>query len=329
MGSPMRDYSRSETRPLDFDQSPRALVLLYRLLNLDEVERVRDAVVEGVEWLVYADAVSLWEPAAAGLRMTARRGPNPDAVGRELERHLVGLPGPAHSSLDRSQYPEIERMRAQYRQQESLCHVRPLRAFGERVGSIALHCFARRELTHGELQALRQYGDAAGVALRSAYEREELRRLAYTDPLTGLGNRRKIEDVLATVHHPVAILFIDFDGLKGVNDHVGYEVGDGVIQAIGGLLQARARETWIPGRLGGDEFVVVLPGATPESTAHAAAELATRLETLAVPVLAQAHFRGASVGWAVSKPSESHTNLLRRASAEMKAAKSRRRRDRA
>jgi diguanylate cyclase (GGDEF)-like protein len=325
----MRDYSRSGTGPLDFDQSPRALVLLYRLLNLDEVERVRDAVVEGVEWLVYADAVSLWEPAAGGLRVSARRGSNPDAVGRTLERHLVGLPGSAHSSLDRSQDPEIERTGAQYRHQGRLCHVRPLRAFGERVGSIALHCFGRRELTHGELQALRQFGDAAGVALRSAYEREELRRLAYTDPLTGLGNRRRIEDVLAAAHHPVAILFIDFDGLKGVNDHVGYDVGDRVIQAIGGLLQGRADETWIPGRLGGDEFVVVLPGATPDSAAHAAAELAARLETLAVPVLAQSHFRGASVGWAVSKPSESDTNLLRRASVEMKEAKSRRRRERA
>jgi diguanylate cyclase (GGDEF)-like protein len=317
---------RSEPVLLEFDHSPRALVLLYRLLNLDEAEKIREAIVEGVEWLVHADAVSLWERGALGLRRTARRGLTPGPSGLELEEFLVELPGPGHSSLDRSGQPQLDRVSQEYRDRGCLCHVRPLQAFGDRIGSVAFHCFDRRELTHGELQALRQFSDAAGVALRGAYEREKLRTLAYTDPLTGLANRRKIEDTLATLTEgPVSVLFVDFDGLKRVNDEVGYEAGDGVIAAIGQLLQAQANPEWVPGRLGGDEFVVVLPGADHQHAATEARDLTNRLDALQVSSDAATHFGGASVGLATAVPGEDGRTLLRRASEEMKAAKRRRR----
>lgn len=316
---------RSQIEPPESDHSPRALVLLYRLLSLDEVERIREAIAEGVEWLADADAVSLWEPGSDGLQQTARRGAVLEADGVQLERRLIELPGPARSTLERHQ-GELEQMSRKYRDRGRLCQVRPLRAFGERIASVGFHCFDRRELTYGELQALRQFSDAAGVALRSAYEREELRRLAYTDPLTGLANRRKIDDVLAALgDRPVSVLFVDFDGLKAVNDNVSYEVGDSVIQAIGELLRAQVGDEWIPGRLGGDEFVVVLPGADIDRAAAQAQDLRLRLDSLAVPAEARRHFAGASVGWATAVPNENRTTLLRRASDEMKAAKHERR----
>jgi diguanylate cyclase (GGDEF)-like protein len=205
--------------------------------------------------------------------------------------------------------------------------VRPLRAFGDRIGSVALHCFDRRELTYGELQALRQFSDAAGVALQGAYEREKLRSLAYTDSLTGLANRRKIDDILVTLtERPVSVLFVDFDGLKRVNDEVSYEAGDSVIAAIGQLLQAHANPEWVPGRLGGDEFVVVLPGAGQQRATAEARALTHRLDALPVSPDATAHFGGASVGWATALPGEDGRTLLRRASEEMKTAKHERRR---
>jgi len=311
---------------VDLDHAPRTLVLLYRLLSLDEVERIREAVVEGVEWLVHADAVSLWEPEADQLLQTARRGRDVGPAGAELERRLVELPGPAHSSLDRAEDPRLDQLSRAYRAEGRLCHVRPLRAFGSGVGSVAVHCLDRDELTYGELQALRQFADAAGVALRGAYQREELRRLAYTDPLTGLANRRRIEDLLRDLSdQPLSVLFIDFDGLKAVNDNEGYEVGDAVIQAIGDVLRQAAGEAWIPGRLGGDEFVVVLPGADGEQAGSEASRLVTRLDAVPTPAEAMPHFRGASVGWATAKPHNERTLLLREASTAMKAAKQKRR----
>lgn len=321
---------RPESEPVELDHAPRTLVLLYRLLSLDEVERVREAVVEGVEWLVHADSVSLWEPEADHLRQTARRGRAVGPLGARLERRLVELPGPGQSSLDRAVDAEVDRISREYRGEGRLCQVRPLRAFGTRVGSVAFHCFDREVLTHGEMQALRQFCDAAGVALRGAYEREELRRLAYTDPLTGLANRRRIDDVLAEFSdRAVSVLFVDFDGLKSVNDNEGYEVGDAVIQAIGDLLRQAAGEEWIPGRLGGDEFVVVLPDADADHAGREARRLTARLDALPVPAEAIRHFGGASVGWAAADPNTDHTQLLRGASTAMKAAKQERRAARA
>lgn len=171
----------------------------------------------------------------------------------------------------------------------------------------------------------RQFSDAAAIALRSAYEREELRRLAYTDPLTGLPNRRRIGDVLAAASPPFSLLFVDFDGLKAVNDSLGYEAGDEVVRAIGSALHAVTAPERVAGRLGGDEFAVVLLGADAERARAEAAALEAALGRVTVPAEAAAHFRGASVGWAAAASGEEPGALLRRAAVAMRGAKRERR----
>ena len=320
--------SRDQPEVAEVDHSPRALVLLYRLLSLDEVGRVREAIAEGVEWLAGADAVSLWESTGHAIAQTARRGGTLDPRAAELERRLVNLRGPARSTLERHTEPDLQRLSERYREQGRLCQVRPLRAFGERIGSIAFHCFGRAQVSHGEMQALRQFSDAAGVALRSAYGREELRRLAYTDPLTGLANRRRIDQVIDEASgQPLAVLFVDFDGLKAVNDFVSYEAGDAVIEAVGEALRALTTRDRVPGRLGGDEFVVVLLGVDEDRARAEAENLAAALESITVPKEAERYFRGASVGWATAEPTDDSGLLLRRAASDMKAAKRQRRLD--
>lgn len=319
---------------LDVDRSPLALALVHRLLEIDGVAEVRTAIVEGVGMLVGAAFVRLWEREHEVLAETARSGPEPGPEGAALERLLLprGPGEPARSSLDEHGDPEPARLSGSYRERGRLCHVRPVRALGGdggSTGAIALHCFDRPRLSLGELEALRRYADSAGVALGNAYLREELRRLAYTDPLTGLANRRAIEERLAEQRdRPRSVLFIDFDGLKKVNDRVSYEAGDAVIRAVGAALRRDETSDWLPGRLGGDEFVVVLPGASAERARSEADALAARLRELPVPEAALPHFRGASVGWATAAPSEHDDALLRRAAAEMKAKKARRVRER-
>ena len=315
---------------LDVDRSPLGLALVHRLLEIDPVEGVRRAIVEGVEVLTSASFVRLWEREDDVFSETARRGAEPEQAAVALEQLLLlrDPSGPSRSSLEQHGDPELDRLSRCYRAQGRLCHVRPLRALGgvdRLIGAIAFHCFDRPELSTGELEVMRRYPDSAGVALRNAYLREELRRLAYTDPLTGLANRRAIEDRLNGHRHRLrSVLFVDFDGLKNVNDLVGYETGDAVIQAVGKALRATASPDWLPGRLGGDEFVVVLPDTDAERAASEALSLAARLDQLPVPAAATPHFRGASVGWATAVPNEDNDTLLRRASAKMKTRKTRR-----
>jgi len=94
----------------------------------------------------------------------------------------------------------------------------------------------------------------------------ELERLTLTDPLTGLGNRRALERDLPRalrlserVDLPIALLFMDIDAFKQINDHSGHAVGDETLRMLGAVLRSCSRVgTDIAYRVGGDEFVMTL-----------------------------------------------------------------------
>jgi diguanylate cyclase (GGDEF)-like protein len=96
---------------------------------------------------------------------------------------------------------------------------------------------------------------------------EELSRMAVTDALTGLHNRRNVEALLhdmfehsVRLHEPLACAMFDLDHFKSVNDTYGHQAGDAVLQQLAGILKASAREIDKVGRYGGEEFIILLPG---------------------------------------------------------------------
>lgn len=102
----------------------------------------------------------------------------------------------------------------------------------------------------------------------------QLAYLANHDPLTGLFNRRHFQEQLERhlalsqrYNHCGALLFIDLDEFKEINDTLGHQAGDELLQSLAKLLQEQLRETDILGRLGGDEFAILLP-ETPASGVH-------------------------------------------------------------
>jgi len=101
--------------------------------------------------------------------------------------------------------------------------------------------------------------------------REELSYQATHDPLTGLWNRRRFEEELLRLvgrarryHETAALLVLDIDRFKAVNDTFGHHVGDELITAVGQAISARVRGTDCVARLGGDEFAVLLLHVTRE-----------------------------------------------------------------
>lgn len=113
----------------------------------------------------------------------------------------------------------------------------------------------------------------------------ELARAAATDPLTSLANRAGLSEgaqLLLRGGQPGALLLIDLDKFKAINDEYGHAAGDAVLQSVARRLQAQFRDTDVVARTGGDEFVVLLAQRPPRTVLEASAERA--LESLQQPI---------------------------------------------
>ena len=161
-----------------------------------------------------------------------------------------------------------------------------------------------RLLTYGNVSELANQADA-------------LERLACVDGLTGLNNRRHFLALAAgewsrfqRYGRPLALLMIDIDLFKAVNDTHGHDAGDEVIKAVTGLLRRHKRASDVAGRLGGEEFAVILPEATPDSAAAAAERLRRLVAELDVPIADQRIQVTISVGLSVCRPDTSDFDEL-------------------
>ena len=165
-------------------------------------------------------------------------------------------------------------------------------------------------------------------------DREELQAksqyLAYHDSLTGLGNRllfkEQLDEALKDVSvapHPLAVLFLDLDGFKAVNDTLGHSVGDLLLKSIAAKLRDLLPSTDRIARLGGDEFAI-LQMSSPQPTSSTL--LAERIiEIVSHPHNIDGHdvTVGASIGVAIARPGEMSTeSLLKSADLAMYSAKS-------
>jgi diguanylate cyclase (GGDEF)-like protein len=118
----------------------------------------------------------------------------------------------------------------------------------------------------------------------------ELRRLALTDALTGLANRRSLDQRLAAEWHhaqraaePLSLLFIDIDHFKQFNDTYGHAAGDEVLGVVAQrIASATRRATDVVARYGGEEFVVILPDTAADGAARMAEKVRKRVETASV-----------------------------------------------
>ncbi|MFA5111363.1 MAG: PAS domain S-box protein [Desulfobaccales bacterium] len=127
------------------------------------------------------------------------------------------------------------------------------------------------------------------LALANLKLRDSLRIQAIRDPLTGLFNRRYMEETLDREllrvkrrHKPLGVIMVDLDFLKPINDSLGHEAGDKLISALGQFLKAHIRREDVACRYGGDEFTLILPEASVEIACQRAEELRQGINRLQV-----------------------------------------------
>jgi diguanylate cyclase (GGDEF)-like protein len=200
-------------------------------------------------------------------------------------------------------------------------------------GVLGVYTDQRRRFDDDDAVFLRGLANILATAAERQEARKRLTWLAQNDSLTNLPNRRRLgsflENAIAQAGrhgHRAAVMFVDLDRFKNVNDMLGHGVGDQLLVQAAGRLEACAREENMVARLGGDEFAVVLPYlAGKERHADDAALLATRItEALAQPFHLQGQqlFVSASIGIA-SYPEDgaSAGELLKSADTAMYGAK--------
>lgn len=166
-------------------------------------------------------------------------------------------------------------------------------------------------VTRDELATLaRTFNEMSADLARLIAERErtaaQLQHMADHDPLTGLFNRRRfqeeLEHQLARVRrygNHGALLFLDLDGFKRVNDSLGHQAGDDLLKSIAGMLQGRLRGTDVLARLGGDEFAMILPEADAGQAQVVAEEILQMLKRHYAMIQGQPVNISASIGIAL------------------------------
>lgn len=178
----------------------------------------------------------------------------------------------------------------------SLCV--PLAAQGESLGVLHLAARSTSGVLGDDKQQLAQtVAEQLGLAVANLKLRETLRNQSIRDPLTGLFNRRYMEETLERELHraertdrPLCVAMLDLDHFKALNDSSGHEAGDLLLAEMGRLLRAGVRRGDVACRYGGEEFVLILPDANREDGFRRVDQLREGMRQLRVT------HRGRSVG---------------------------------
>jgi len=259
---------------------------------------------------------------------------------RSLVEHLrivpgAGVLGGVYQSgtglrvADVSTFPGIERRRPRYRT-NSLMAV-PLRAGHAVLGVVSVSDrIDGRPFTRADMSKLRALAAPAALALdreRVRSEAESFAHAAAIDPVSGLFNRRyfhvRIEEELQRARRhdtPVALLMVDIDDFKSINDTYGHLVGDLVIGKIAEILRRSVRVFDVCTRFGGEEFAIVMPGSGPEDATRIAERIRQRIEGYRSPDLGTLQTT-ASIGIAVSASDMSVRDLIAHADQGLYLAK--------
>ena len=165
------------------------------------------------------------------------------------------------------------------------------------------------------------------VSERKALE-EQLRQLAFHDPLTLLANRslfrNRVQHALTLTHRShqrVAVMFLDLDNFKNVNDSLGHDAGDRLLQAAAQRLVKSTRPSDTVARLGGDEFAILLEGINESADVERIAATITRSFDEPLQLDGSDTYMAASIGIAFSQPGDDTEQLLRNADIAMYNAK--------
>lgn len=161
----------------------------------------------------------------------------------------------------------------------------PLISFGQSIGLLICSSTTRNVFQPGDVQSLESMADIVATAIQNVGYVEQVRKQANIDGLTGIFNRRYFEtkllekmDEAVRYGGGLALLMIDIDHFKAVNDDFGHLLGDEVLRQVASLLSHNLRKVDVLCRYGGEEFVVIAPATTGQNALTFAEKLRKSIE---------------------------------------------------
>ncbi|MGH2418758.1 MAG: diguanylate cyclase, partial [Candidatus Limnocylindria bacterium] len=265
------------------------------------VEPLAEMIIDATARVVAADTlgVTLMHRGSGRYLVRAVRGAPDGAIGREIGIG-EGLAGRAirdrATVVDDAVRPENVPSSIRDLDLPTVTHGvgLPLIRDGVVVGALTIGRTATAaDFTPLELEGLQLLSSSAALAVANAFLHAEVAESAVRDPLTGLYNRRHFDDALdrmLAAHRreqlggwrPLSAILFDLDHFGIFNKEHGHQVGDEVLRAFAGVLNARFRAGDLVARMGGEEFIVVLDGANREQAIEAADEVRAQLATRTV-----------------------------------------------
>jgi diguanylate cyclase (GGDEF)-like protein/PAS domain S-box-containing protein len=166
----------------------------------------------------------------------------------------------------------------------------PIQAHGDALGVIHFQALSiGRTFTEQEQALAGTFAEQIGLSIANIRLREALRNQSIRDAVTGLYNRRYLEETLDREIHrairkkqPLGVIMFDIDNFKAFNDSFGHDAGDAVLQSMGVSLSRSTRADDVACRYGGEEFVLILPNASLKSTGARAERLRQSVRELTV-----------------------------------------------
>jgi diguanylate cyclase (GGDEF)-like protein len=165
----------------------------------------------------------------------------------------------------------------------------PLQVHGEAIGLVHFQMIEPSELPEAVLFSAGMFAEQVGLSVSNIRLREALRNQSIRDPLTGLYNRRYLEETMeretrraVRAEHGLGLLMLDLDHFKKFNDTYGHDAGDAVLRETASFLTKSVRSEDIVCRFGGEEFVIILPMADLEASHGRAERIRSKLRELTI-----------------------------------------------
>ena len=282
-------YEKIRSRTLEF------------LAKKEPLEIILEAIVKGVEQLKPEMLCSILQLDKSGKYLGQGVAPSlPDFYNAEIEGLEIGIGvgscGTAAFSRERVIVENIQTHPywADFKTLAtsaglSSCWSQPIfSSSGQILGTFAIYHHEINSPTDSDIDVIKQSARLASIAIENKQIEDEINKLAFYDPLTHLPNRRlfldRFKQSAASMAHSgkgAALLFIDLDKFKALNDSLGHAMGDQLLQQVAQRLTACVRESDTVSRLSGDEFVIILQNLGDEAVINA-----TQTELIGQKILA-------------------------------------------